>query len=67
MTMARRQRSRQYAKGRTTFLMWSAEPHMEDRKRLGLQVFVFLIIFTGLMYFTRRRSGPTRTERGAMM
>jgi len=35
--------------------MWAAEPQMEARKRLGLQVFVFLIIFTVLMYFTKKR------------
>ena len=45
----------QYAKDVTTFLMWTAEPHMEERKRLGMQVFVFLIIFTGLMYFTKKK------------
>jgi ubiquinol-cytochrome c reductase cytochrome b/c1 subunit len=45
----------QYSKDVTTFLMWAAEPHMETRKRLGLQVFVFLILFTGLMYFTKKK------------
>jgi ubiquinol-cytochrome c reductase cytochrome b/c1 subunit len=45
----------QYAHDVTTFLMWAAEPHMEARKRLGLQVFVFLIIFTLLMYFTKKK------------
>ena len=45
----------QYAQDVTTFLMWTAEPHMEARKRLGLQVFVFLIIFAGLMYFTKKK------------
>jgi len=45
----------QYAHDITTFLMWAAEPHMEARKRLGLQVFVFLIIFAGLMYFTKKK------------
>jgi ubiquinol-cytochrome c reductase cytochrome b/c1 subunit len=35
--------------------MWAAEPHMEERKRLGMQVFIFLIIFTGLMYFTKKK------------
>jgi ubiquinol-cytochrome c reductase cytochrome b/c1 subunit len=35
--------------------MWAAEPHMEARKRLGLQVFVFLLIFAGLMYFTKKK------------
>jgi ubiquinol-cytochrome c reductase cytochrome b/c1 subunit len=45
----------QYAHDVSTFLMWTAEPHMEARKRIGLQVFVFLIIFAGLMYFTKKR------------
>jgi ubiquinol-cytochrome c reductase cytochrome b/c1 subunit len=45
----------QYAHDVTTFLTWTAEPHMEARKRLGLQVFVFLIIFTLLMYFTKKK------------
>ncbi|MGA9091163.1 MAG: cytochrome c1, partial [Bradyrhizobium sp.] len=45
----------QYAKDVTTFLMWAAEPQMEARKRLGLQVFVFLVIFAGLMYFTKKK------------
>lgn len=44
-----------YAHDVTTFLMWTAEPHMEERKRLGLQVFVFLILFAGLMYFTKKK------------
>ena len=45
----------QYAKDVTTFLMWTAEPHMEARKKLGLQVFVFLILLTGLLYFTKKK------------
>ena len=45
----------QYAKDVTTFLMWAAEPHMEARKALGLQVFVFLILLTGLLYFTKKK------------
>jgi ubiquinol-cytochrome c reductase cytochrome b/c1 subunit len=45
----------QYSKDVTTFLMWAAEPHMEQRKQLGLEVFVFLIIFAGLMYFTKKK------------
>ena len=35
----------QYAHDVSTFLMWAAEPQMEARKHLGLQVFVFLILF----------------------
>ncbi len=45
----------QYAKDVTTFLMWAAEPKMEARKQLGLQVFVFLIIFAVMMYFTKKK------------
>jgi ubiquinol-cytochrome c reductase cytochrome b/c1 subunit len=28
---------------------------MEARKRLGLQVMIFLIILSGLLYFTKRK------------
>jgi len=45
----------QYAHDVTTFLMWAAEPKMEARKQLGFQVFVFLIIFAFLMYFTKKK------------
>ena len=45
----------QYTKDIATFLMWAAEPKMEARKELGMQVFVFLIIFAGLMYFTKKK------------
>ncbi len=45
----------QYAKDVTAFLMWTAEPHLEARKRMGLQVMVFLILFTGLLYFTKKK------------
>ena len=36
------------------FLMWAAEPHLEDRKRTGFMVMVFLLIFTGLIYLTKK-------------
>jgi ubiquinol-cytochrome c reductase cytochrome b/c1 subunit len=45
----------QYAKDVTAFLVWAAEPHMEARKRVGLQVFIFLIVFAGLLYFTKKK------------
>lgn len=45
----------QYARDVSAFLMWAAEPHLERRKHLGLQVLVYLVIFAGLMYLTRRR------------
>jgi ubiquinol-cytochrome c reductase cytochrome b/c1 subunit len=45
----------QYSKDVTTFLMWAAEPKMEARKQLGGQVFVFLVIFAFMMYFTKKK------------
>ncbi len=45
----------QYSKDVTAFLMWAAEPHMEVRKRIGFQVFIFLIVLSGLLYFTKKK------------
>jgi ubiquinol-cytochrome c reductase cytochrome b/c1 subunit len=45
----------QYAKDVAAFLMWAAEPHLEARKRLGFQVLVFLLVFSGLLYFTKKK------------
>ena len=36
----------QMAKDVVTFLMWSAEPHLESRHRMGFKVIVYLIILT---------------------
>jgi ubiquinol-cytochrome c reductase cytochrome c1 subunit len=44
----------QYAKDVAAFLMWTAEPHLEERKRTGFMVLVFLVIFSGLVYLTKR-------------
>ncbi|HEX3431126.1 MAG TPA: cytochrome c1 [Rhizomicrobium sp.] len=38
-----------------TFLSWASEPRMEERKRLGLGVLLFLIVFSGLLFLTYRR------------
>jgi ubiquinol-cytochrome c reductase cytochrome b/c1 subunit len=45
----------QYARDVTAFLMWTAEPHMESRKRIGFQVMIFLIVFAGLLYFVKKK------------
>jgi ubiquinol-cytochrome c reductase cytochrome b/c1 subunit len=45
----------QYTKDIATFLMWAAEPHMEARKRMGLQVMIFLLLLSGLLYFTKQK------------
>jgi len=45
----------QYSRDVAAFLMWTAEPHLEARKRLGMQVMLFLIVLAGLLYFTKRK------------
>jgi cytochrome c1 len=45
----------QYSEDIAAFLMWAAEPHMVARKRVGLQVMIFLIVLAGLMYFTKKK------------
>lgn len=44
----------QYSHDVSAFLMWAAEPHMEDRKRTGFMVIIFLVIFSGLLYVTKK-------------
>ncbi|MGO7424758.1 cytochrome c1, partial [Rhizobium ruizarguesonis] len=44
----------QYSKDVSAFLMWAAEPHLEERKRTGFMVMIFLLIFTVLIYLTKR-------------
>jgi ubiquinol-cytochrome c reductase cytochrome c1 subunit len=36
------------------FLQWAAEPEMEDRKKMGLKVMLYLAIFTVFMYIAKR-------------
>lgn len=45
----------QYSRDVTAFLMWAAEPHMEARKQTGFNVMVFLVLFAGLVYMTKRK------------
>lgn len=44
----------QYAQDVAAFMMWAAEPHMEARKQTGFMVILFLLIFSSLMYLTKR-------------
>jgi ubiquinol-cytochrome c reductase cytochrome b/c1 subunit len=39
----------------TTFLAWAAEPKLEERKRMGLGVLVFLALLAGLLFAAYRR------------
>jgi len=45
----------QYAKDVTAFMAWVAEPSLASRKKIGLGVISFLIVFAGLLYFTKRK------------
>ena len=45
----------QYGRDVAAFLMWAAEPKLDQRKQLGFQVMIFLIVFTGLLYFTKKK------------
>ena len=37
----------QYSRDVSAFLMWAAEPHLEDRKKTGFRVMIFLVLFAG--------------------
>ncbi|WP_246658678.1 cytochrome c1 [Mesorhizobium sp. J18] len=45
----------QYSRDVSAFLMWAAEPHLEERKATGFTVMVFLVLFGGLVYLTKRK------------
>jgi cytochrome c1 len=37
------------------FLTWTAEPHMDARKRMGLMVMIYLLVLCGLLYWSYRQ------------
>ena len=45
----------QAARDVTSFLMWAADPKLEERKQIGLTVTVFLAIFAGLLYLVKKK------------
>ena len=45
----------QMSKDVTTFLMWSAEPHLESRHKMGFKAIIYLIILTILVYFSMKK------------
>lgn len=45
----------QMARDVTTFLVYAAEPHMDERKRTGLKVVLFLFILSVMLYFVKKK------------
>ncbi len=45
----------QQAEDLAAFLMWTAEPMLEDRKRMGIKVLIFLLVLTALFYAIKRQ------------
>jgi ubiquinol-cytochrome c reductase cytochrome c1 subunit len=39
----------------TAFLAWATEPNLEESKRMGVAVLLFLIVLTGLLYALKRQ------------
>ena len=38
-----------------TFLAWASEPEMDGRKRMGVKVILFMLLFTGILYAVKRK------------
>jgi cytochrome c1 len=45
----------QYGRDVAAFLMWASEPKLDERKRLGFQVMIYLIVLSALLYFTKKK------------
>jgi ubiquinol-cytochrome c reductase cytochrome c1 subunit len=39
----------------TTFLMWTAEPHLESRKRVGFKSIIYLLVLISLVYLVKKK------------
>jgi len=45
----------QMSKDVVSFLMWAAEPHLEQRHKFGFRVIIYLIIISILVYFSMKK------------
>ncbi len=45
----------QYSRDVAAFLMWTAEPTLDQRKQLGFKAMIFMVVFAGALYFTKRK------------
>jgi ubiquinol-cytochrome c reductase cytochrome c1 subunit len=47
--------AKQEAEDVAAFLMWAAEPKMEERKQMGFAVIIYQLLFAGVVYASYRR------------
>jgi ubiquinol-cytochrome c reductase cytochrome c1 subunit len=45
----------QMSKDVTAFLTWTAEPHLEKRKRIGFKTIIYLLIFSVLVFLSMKK------------
>lgn len=43
-----------YARDVSAYLMWAAEPKLEERHKTGARVLIFLVVFAAIMYLAKR-------------
>ena len=43
-----------YARDVSAYLMWAAEPKLEERHKTGARVLLFLVVFVAIMYLAKR-------------
>ncbi len=55
----------QYSRDVAAFLMWAAEPKLEERKETGFKVMIFLIAFAVLLYLTKNKICATSSTEPA--
>ncbi|MGD9866788.1 MAG: cytochrome c1 [Hyphomicrobiales bacterium] len=44
-----------YAHDVAAFLMWAAEPKLEERHRVGMRFMIYLFVLAGFLFFAKRR------------
>ncbi|MEQ1717741.1 MAG: cytochrome c1, partial [Hyphomicrobium sp.] len=44
-----------YARDVSAFLAWAADPSLDQRKRIGWQVMLYLLVTTALLYLGKKR------------
>jgi ubiquinol-cytochrome c reductase cytochrome c1 subunit len=45
----------QHARDTVVFLAWAASPEMEERKRMGIKVLLFLLVLTGMLFALKKK------------